>query len=326
MRFALTEDQTLLRDAVRSALSDACPPERVRAAWSEPDDELWSLLAELGILGLEVPEDLGGMGLGPVETCAVLVECGRVALPGPVIETLAAAPLLTDIGHDGLIDSLLAGDTQISAALEGHPHPEADRASLLLSVHGERLSDLIVQSLTPFPSIDRSRRLFTVDGNAHSLGDHGRALHDRCALGTAAFLLGVAEQTLDLAVDYAKQRRQFGKAIGTFQAVQHQLASALIPLRFATPSLYRAAWTLANRPDQASVEIAKAKVLASDAAHQICRTSLQIHGAIGYTFEYDLHLFHKRALALERAWGDATWHRDRIGDAMNLPTFGAIHA
>lgn len=324
MRFALTEDQQMLAEAVRDALDDACPPDRVRAAWSAPDHEIWGLLAELGVLGLEIDPEHGGMGLGPIETTAVLIECGRVAFPGPVVETLAAAPLLSDLGHDELIEGVVSGDVAISAAIAGGFHPDADRAQLLLTTHGARLTEMIVQSMEPVTGVDRARRLFLVDGNHHSLGDHGRRLHDRCALFTAAFLVGLAERSLDMAVDYAKQRRQFGKPIGAFQAVQHHLANALLALRFAKPPLWRAAWALQTGAPDASQAVSAAKAMASDASDAVTRTALQVHGAIGYTFEYDLHLFHKRAIALQRAWGDAAWHRSRIGDALDLP--GAAHA
>lgn len=319
MRFALTDDQSLLRDAVRDALADACPPDRVRAAWSAPDTELWALLADLGVLGLEVSPDSGGMGLGPVELAAIAVELGRVAFPGPAVETLAAAPLLPELGHDALTEGLVAGDVQITAALDGQCHPHADQASLLLTVLGDRVAGLIVQSMEPVPSVDGSRRLFRVDANHHSLGDHGTALFDRCALATAAELVGLSEAMLDLAVDYAKQRKQFGKPIGAFQAIQHHLANALLALRFATPPLWRAAWSLEQGRADASVEVSAAKAAASDAADVVARTALQVHGAIGYTWEFDLHLFHKRAIALQRAWGDASWHRARIARARDLP-------
>ena len=119
-----------------------------------------------------------------------------------------------------------------------------------------------------------------------------------------------------MAVSYAKERRQFGKPIGSFQAIQHHLADALLKIRFAKPVVYRAAWSVARCDPAADLHVSMAKCFAADAAEVACRKSLQVHGAIGYTFEYDLHLWLKRAWALRRAWGDPEDHRSRVGDAI----------
>lgn len=311
MWFSLTDDQIQLRDAVRDALTDACPPSRVRAA-ATPDPALWALLADLGALGLELPEEHGGMGLSAVEACAVAAECGRVALPGPVVETLATAPLLPALGLADRIPDLLAGHLVISAALEGAYHPDADRAGLLLRVVGGDLVRLDTPSLEPIETTDPTRRLFRVGGIQRPLGPHGEALSDRAALLTAAFLVGLAERGVDLAVAYAKERHQFGKPIGSFQAVKHQLADAHVAIELARPCVARAAYALARREPDRALHVSMAKAYASDAATRAARAALQCHGAIGYSFEYDLHLWMKRAWALAPAWGDAAWHRARI--------------
>ena len=176
-------------------------------------------------------------------------------------------------------------------------------------------------------AVDRSRRLFTVDRTGVGAGlapvvarREGAALaFDRGALGTAAQLVGLARRMIDLTVEYTKERTQFGVPIGSFQAVKHHMADARIALEFARPLVYRAAWALTEGESTRAVDVSMAKAQASDAAVLAARQALQCHGAIGYSFEYDLHLYMKRAWALAGSWGDAAWHRARVGRAILGP-------
>ena len=143
-------------------------------------------------------------------------------------------------------------------------------------------------------------------------------LADRAAAGTAALLIGLAERMLAMAAAYAKERHQFGKPIGSFQAVKHLLANARVALEFARPATYRAAWSLATAQPTLSHDASMAKAMASDAADLAARVALQVHGAIGYTWECDLHFFLKQTWALSRAWGDAATHRRLV--LAQLPT------
>jgi alkylation response protein AidB-like acyl-CoA dehydrogenase len=143
---------------------------------------------------------------------------------------------------------------------------------------------------------------------------------DRAALGAAAQLVGLAQAMLDLAVAHVRERHQFGVPVGSFQAVKHQLADCLTELAFARPAVYRAAWSVAHDLPGRSEDVSTAKALASDAAALVARRALQCHGAIGYTVEHDLHLYLKRAWALQRAYGDPAWHRRRLARALGLPT------
>ena len=148
--------------------------------------------------------------------------------------------------------------------------------------------------------------------------DTAELAFDRAAFGTAAQLIGLSRRMLDLTVAYVTERRQFGVPIGSFQAVKHHLADARLQLDFAAPAVHRAAWSLATSDPNAARDVSMAKALASDCAHLVGRKALQCHGGIGYTVEYDLHLFLKRAWALEKLWGDAAWHRDRVGRALGV--------
>ena len=318
MRFAFTDDQLDFRDAVRALLAKECTPDSVRAAWvAEPallDRRAWDSLEEMGALSMLVPEAEGGLGLDFRSLVLVLEETGRAALPHPVVETAAvAAPL----GVGGRMVAASFGGGPISCA--------ADADALLVDDGGVlrlHTPDQIV--LEPVSGIDGARRLARVTAlraDGQVLTEDPAALaaaFDRGALGTAAQLIGLAQAMLDLTVDYAKERRQFGVPIGSFQAVKHHLANALKGLAFARPAVYRAAFSLATAAPTVTRDVSMAKAMASDAAAFVGRQALQCHGAIGYTVEHDLHLYMKRSWALGRAWGDPLWHRDRVARELGI--------
>jgi hypothetical protein len=271
-----------------------------------------------------------------------LEEAGRVALPEPLAETTAlAVPLLVGLGADGhgvvgegWLGAIARGEAAVSVGVAGPgvPVAGADGADLYLLTTGGGASPVELHLLepaevtvTPLGSLDPTRRLGTVRwepsartrvaGGAATAEAVGRT-GDRAAVATAAELLGLAEQMISLAAAYAKERHQFGRPIGSFQAVKHLLAGAQVKLEFARPVVYGAAWALDEAEPNASVAASTAKACASDAADEAARVSLQVHGAIGYTWECDLHLFLKRAWALAEAWGSAAEHRARVLDAL----------
>ncbi len=178
-------------------------------------------------------------------------------------------------------------------------------------------------ALAAADSIDAARRLGVLADRsaAEPLGATDEAYlaaWQRGALGAAAQLIGLSRALLAMAVAYAEERRQFGVPIGTFQAVKHQLADALLGVEFAAPAVLRAAWSLDTGAATADRDVAMAKALASDAAERVAATALQAHGAIAYTTEYDLHLFAKRVWAGSRDWGDPEWQRARVATALGL--------
>ena len=171
------------------------------------------------------------------------------------------------------------------------------------------------------PTLDAARDLSTVHWplSSDTLLAYGVAaeasvglMADRGAAGSAALLVGLADRMIPLAADYAKERHQFGKPIGSFQAVKHLLANARVKLEFARPATYRAAWSLATAQPTVSHDASMAKAMASDAADLAARVALQVHGAIGYTWECDLHFFMKRTWACSAAWGNAATHRQLV--------------
>lgn len=324
MRFAFTQDQQLFRQTVRTRLARICPAAEVRAAWQTGIARArWRELAELGVIGLLAPEAHGGSGLTELELVVALEELGRAALPEPVVETAAVAvPLLAASPLAARwLPAITAGERVVTVGLAGAPLlPHAAAADLLLLEHGGDLYALAADSVTSTPaaSVDGARQLARVTWRPEHGERIGRAESalDRGALGTAAVLLGLARQLLDITVEYAKVRHQFGRPIGSFQAVKHHLANALGRIEFAAPLVHRAAYAMAHREGAAAVRISMAKACASDAAAFVAKTALQCHGAIGYAFEHDLHLWMKRVWALAAAWGDAAWHRNRVAEAV----------
>lgn len=319
MRFSFTDDQLAFRDAVRDLLAKECPPERVREAWTNVDGRsgAWPALVDMGVVGLTAPEDAGGLGLDEIDLVLILEETGRAALPEPIVEhTAVALPMLA-----ARVSGSATGETLISSG-DGLVPYAADADALLLR-RGEQLYlvDRTNAVVTPRPSVDGSRRLFEVawsPDRASVVGDRADAAlaFDRGALGGAAQLLGLTQHMLDTTVEYAGQREQFGVPIGSFQAVKHHLANVALALEFARPLVYRAAWSVARDDPMRRTHVSTAKAHAADAAMLAARAALQVHGAIGYTTEHDLHLWMKRSWALAAAWGDAAWHRARVGRAI----------
>lgn len=326
MKFAFTDEQLALRDGVRDVLAKECPPDVLRAAWTATTGRvpgLWATLSELGVPALLAPEAAGGLGLSWIDLVLVLEETGAVALPEPIVETAAVAvPFLADHGGDALAP-FIANGLSASVGIPEAPFPVwADTTDVLLVIDGDGVRTVPHDDCarTPIPSVDGARRLFEVEvprgfapvGGVAAAADAFRG----GALGTAAQLLGLTDTMITMTVDYAKARKQFGVPIGSFQAVKHHLADARLAFEFARPLVYRAAWSLATHDAERGHHVAMAKAQASDAALLAGRVALQCHGAIGYTTEYDLHLFMKRAWALAASWGDAAWHRASLGRAI----------
>lgn len=299
-----------MRDAVRAFLEKECPPKVVRDAWTNDTGRsgLWPRLGELGVLGVLAPEEQGGFGGDYLDLVLLLEETGRAALPEPVVEHAAVAVPLLDDARAG---AAVAGDLTVTVAPPSALVPYADTADLALV--GDRFVEPGTLELRRRESVDGSRRLFAVGVPPSSIN---LATVDRAALGVAAQLIGLADRMLTMTVEYAKERRQFGVPIGSFQAVKHHLADVALALEFSRPLVYRAAWSIAHGDNSRSVHVAMAKARASEAALRAGRIALQVHGAMGYTTEYDLHLWMKRAWALAASWGDAAWHDARVGRAI----------
>jgi alkylation response protein AidB-like acyl-CoA dehydrogenase len=326
MRLRPDPDAVEFAASVRELLDRGADGEALRAAWDSTDGRvpgLWQRLAEVGVTGLTVGERFGGSGMPLTAALPALVECGRAALPEPLVETMAAARMLEQAGSD-LAADWLPRVVDGSAVLALGPGPTgvvsgAAHADLLLLADdgGVFAVERDAVRLTPLPSVDAGVRLATVEWSASDAvarldGADGRAAFDWAVVAVAAQLVGLAEAMLDMAVAYAKTREQFGVAIGTFQAVKHQLADAYVATSFAPPVVNRAAWSVAHDLPTGSRDASHAKHAASMAAGVVARIALQVHGGIGYTFEHDLHMWLKRTWTLSALWGNARWHQERI--------------
>lgn len=308
MKFSFTDDQRLFADGLRDLLVNECPSATVRHAWESGaghDAALWRKLGDMGVLGLLVPEAQGGMGANLVDAVLLFQELGRAGVPGPVLEHMAiGAPSLAD-AHPGVVD----GSTVATAWVDDSPYVAHAGVAHVIVRDDDALTGF---TATDVAGIDGGRRLFTVTGGDSSELSHRRPPGDVMALAVAAFLVGLGERMIDIAADYARQREQFGKPIGSFQAVKHLMSDALLKVEFAKAPTYRAAWSLANDEPTAPRDVSMAKALASEAAYRASRSSMQVLGGIGYTWEADLQLYMKKSWALMRAYGDAVHHRRRV--------------
>ncbi|MGP3918697.1 acyl-CoA dehydrogenase family protein [Nonomuraea sp. 10N515B] len=311
MNFGFTDEQLALAATVRDVLRAHCPPAVLRSE-RRPG---WEQLAALGFFGLLLPPESDGLGLGLADLVPALEETGRACLPGPVVETAVAAPSLV-----AGAPKLASGAVCVSVLLPGQVYaPDADLADLIVVAGSDGLRLVTRESarLTPRPGVDPCRPLFEVafEDSERLGGSAGPALR-RATVATAAQLIGVARELLAVSVAYARMRRQFGAAIGSFQAVKHQLADVAVAVEFAAPLVYRAA--LAVDGDVATVErdVSAAKAAAGEAATFAARVALQVHGAIGYTEELDLRFWIARAWSLSAAYGTTAAHRERIRAAV----------
>lgn len=296
MDFRFTEDQLTLAESVRDYLAGTHGPEVLRRldADGNRDPAIWQGLADMGLTGLLVPEAHGGLGLGLSEAALIAAECGRACLAEPLIDTaFVAVPWLVRKGETEDLPAIAAGTQKVALPHVLNPWVADGDGPALQSIDPLR-------NLTMFPA----------------LGSADPYLLDLGALMSAAQLVGLADAMLHHAVEYAKIRTQFGQPIGAFQALKHQLASCSVATEFARPAVWRAAHALQDAADTASVHVSHAKVAASDAALLTAETAIQVHGAMGYTYEVDLHFWMKRSWALNGAWGDRAWHLKRIDAAV----------
>ncbi|MFC7516773.1 acyl-CoA dehydrogenase family protein [Herbaspirillum sp. GCM10030257] len=330
MDFTFDEDQILLVDSVRKFLMNEVSPELIRELWTRPTGrsrELWNLLAAQGLTGLSVPEASGGMGMNDTDWVLIAQECGYYALPEPLLDTAwAGAGLIAALPDSEFRSQWLAkiadGSARIALAqAQSGLVPDAHLASVILMPHDGVLYAVSPQlaQLTMQPSIDLSRRLYSVDWNprdAERVATNADGIWtqacNRGALAAAAQLLGLTQRMLDLSIDYTAQRKQFGKPIGSYQAVKHHLADVAIKLEFARPVVHRAAYALAHGQQHAGFHVSHAKVAAAEAALLAARNGIQVHGAMGYTWEMDLQIFMKMAWALDGAYGDRSFHLARV--------------
>jgi alkylation response protein AidB-like acyl-CoA dehydrogenase len=352
MQFGLNESQEFLRNSARKFFSGECPITDVRRLMETDtafDANLWAKLAEQGYTGIIFPEEFGGVGLGIVELILLMEEAGRALLPGPFFSTVVMAGSLLEstakkeqkrkylepicrgevratvafFEAEGSWDLADVHLTEVNGRLRGEKLfvPDAAVADWILVAarNGVFLVDAKAPGtrVEPMQGMDLTRKLYSVQFDntpAEKIGETTGLTRPR-AIATAALaaeMVGGMQRTLDLTVEYAKTRKQFGKPIGIFQAVQHQCADIYLETESARSAVYYAAWALEHHAPDAAAAVSIAKLYTSDASRTVGNRGIQVHGGMGFTWENDLHLYYRRAKASETMFGDATFHRERL--------------
>ncbi|OMC30996.1 acyl-CoA dehydrogenase [Mycobacterium sp. GA-1841] len=317
MNFEIDEQQRDFAASIDAALSAADVPAAVRA-WGDgdtgPGRKVWAQLTDLGVTALLVPEKYDGIDASPVDLVVALERLGYWTVPGPVTESIAVAPIL--LSDDERSGALASGELIATVAMppQAPRAVNADFAGLTLLAADGKVSDasIDVQVGAAHDSVDPARKLFDVSASGDSQPADTARAYEFGVLATAAQLVGAGQAMLDQSVEYAKQRAQFGRIIGSYQAIKHKLADVLIAVELARPLVYGAALSLAEGSPDTARDVSAAKVAAADAALLAARSALQTHGAIGFTQEHDLSLSLLRVQALRSAWGDPALHRRRV--------------
>jgi alkylation response protein AidB-like acyl-CoA dehydrogenase len=321
--FELSDDQQALAGAATDLLDGRSPIAVARAAMDRggrPDADLWAAMVEQGWCGLAVAEDLGGVGLGWVEAAVVLEQVGAHVAPAPILGQLVALDSLatTEWGP-----ALVAGELVATVAPRlDEPVVYAPDSDLVVVAEGDRLVAVDLRGHQPEaePAMDLTRTLGWLRSESLSElprlelgGADAVARHlDVASVAYSAELLGLAQRALDLSVEYAKERVQFGRPIGSFQAIKHRCADMLVDVEGMRSAVYWAAWCVAVGDADASVAASTAKCWCSDAATRVLASALQVHGGIGFTWDHDIHLYLKRTHLDGISFGDATFHRGRL--------------
>ena len=318
----------MMAGAFRELAADLCAPPMLRACFDGHDDQAesrWARLAEMGLFGVLAAEADGGMGLGDADVVLLAEEAGRAALPEPLADQAGVAlPALRALASHppvaALLPQLAAGAARIAVVHPSNPYawsPPGLTHWLACDTEAVYLLEAAEVETVAQPSIDAGRRLLRPaalpegarplvrDGAAGELAER---LLNRGALYAAAQALGVAERMLGISVEYAKERHQFGKPIGSYQALKHHLATVAVKLEFARAAVYAALAHVQDLGARSLAAVSHAKLAATDAAELAARTAIQVHGAMGYSWEVDLHFYMKRAWALSSAWGDRSFH------------------
>ena len=379
MNFGFNEEQELLRSTARKFFDNECSSETVRKLMEGPEGmtpDLWKKLAEQGWLGLIVPDEYGGMGLGIVDLVVLMEEMGRAVVPGPFFSTVLLGGLAileagTEAQKKAWLPRLAFGDARaalawmepsadlgargitLQATAKGGGHVLNGTKLFVQDAHTadgivvaartatgrtpeEGISLFLVPkgsaglAVTLLPTMDQTRKLCEVTfkdvtvGPDAPMGQAGAGwaplarVIDRATVGLCAEMCGGAQKVLDMTVEYAKIRQAFGRPIGSYQGVKHKAADMLVDVENSKSITYYAAWAMDEGVTEGPLAVSMAKAYVSDAYRRVSGAGIQLHGGIGFTWEHDLHLYFKRAKGSEFTFGDATWHRERVAQLVNL--------
>lgn len=327
MNFDFTDDQRSIKSTAKEFLAARYKPEKLRelAEAGEYDDAIWDEMRELGWAGIFVDEEYEGQGLGIVELVILMEEMGYALAPSPFFSNAAAGLVIQQAGSDEQkrkwLPGIASGEQRATVGEVANGSaplvPDAEGAAIIVLVDGDSatLVEASATEIEKVDTIDSTRRFASVsaDGGEALEGDVQAGL-DRIATALAAELTGLAQRTMEMAVDYSKERKQFDRPIGAYQAVSHRCAQMLMEVESARALTYFAAYAADSEPEELSLAASAAKAYASDAGWRVSASSLQVHGDIGFTWEHDLHFFLKRAKTDGHLFGTARKHRDRVAE------------
>ncbi|MCA1397551.1 acyl-CoA dehydrogenase family protein [Bradyrhizobium sp. BRP56] len=369
MNFDFSDEQKQMRDEARKFLSEQCPPKAVREVLDGKapyDKALWKGLAEMGFLGVAIPEQFGGAGAGHLELCVIAEEMGRALAPVPFSSTvyLAAEAILiagSDAQKQKWLPKIAAGEAIGTLALfegKGNPSPKSIKVTanggvlngvkkpvpdgaiadfavvaartgssgresdISLFIVDLKAGGVEIKSLTNI-DLTRGQAEFTFkDAKAEPLGAAGEGwsvitqVLDRAAVLTAFEQVGGADRALEMGRDYALDRIAFGRPIGSFQAVKHMLADMYVSATLARSNCYYGAWALSTNAGELPEAAAAARISATQAFQHCAKNNIQVHGGMGFTWEFDCHMYYRRANAVALGLGSLSYWEDALIDRM----------
>jgi alkylation response protein AidB-like acyl-CoA dehydrogenase len=331
MEFDFSDEQREIKSTARDFLSSRFKPEKVRelAESENPyDDALWAEMCELGWPGIAVAEEHGGQGLGTIELVILQEELGYACAPSPFISNAIAGIFISEAGSDeqraAWLPGIASGSERGAAALTEDAEPivgAAEGASVLVLNDGDgaRIVEPAAATLERLDLIDPTRAYFRVAAEGGDpLPEDVEPAADKAVVALSAELVGVAQRALDMAVEYAKEREQFERPIGAYQAVSHRLADMLWAVEEARSLTYYAGWVADAEPESLPLAASMAKARASDAAGSVTHDAIQVFGGIGFTWEHDVHFLLKRAKVAGSMLGTAGRHRERVAALSGL--------
>jgi alkylation response protein AidB-like acyl-CoA dehydrogenase len=331
MNFDFTDDQQAIKSTARDFLASRFKLAKVRelAESGEYDDSQWKEMSELGWPGIFIGEEYGGQGLGVLELVILTEELGYVAAPTPFLSNAAAGLMIQFAGSDeqkerwlpGIASGEIRGTVGVLSDGVAPLVPDAELASVLVLTDGENAT--IVEpgdaQIERVNTIDDTRPYSRVSasGGEPLPGEVGRA-GNRVAIAISGEIVGVSQRAMEMAVEYAKDRQQFGRPIGAYQAVSHNCAQMLMEVEGSRSLTYYAGWAADHEPESLALAASMAKAYASDAGFRVPARSLQVHGGIGFTWEHDLHFFLKRGKTDAHLFGTAREHRERVAELTGM--------
>jgi len=328
--FGFNDEQQAIKETAREMLAKRSPLAKVREAAESRtyDDGLWKEICELGWPGIAIAEENGGQGLAMVELAILAEELGYAGAATPFLSNASAGIFIERAGSDEQrerwLGGIASGEERGAAAFEPRSNdlvPDAEGAAVLVLNDGDRA--VIVEAgdaqIEPAELIDATRSYAKVSASGgDALAGDVEAAADRSVVALAAELTGIAQRALEIAVEYAKERQQFERPIGAYQAVSHRCAGMMYDAEEARSLTYYAAWAADAEPESLPLAASMAKARASDAAWRVTNDAIQVLGGIGFTWEHDIHFFLKRAKVGAELLGDPRMHRERVASLVGL--------